>query len=615
MEETKEKPSASVLQPKQKRIIRVDQIFSKKTRQIHFVPTKKPEKTEHKFNKTVLVIRRIISSKGLVAAIEVDIKSPALKEVLDEIFEGVEGLRLNKTPPIAEPELLFHAGEQLYSRLKKLEASPNPNEALINDISAVLDFIQEHFGGNIDSLKSLSEHGEITYNLIWALFPPKTLGYTAANIQHQPQVFIFKEGTDIETSTEKYYYVTGQVINHDGMDFGRGEMHIKIPYFEGTKKVRSLAAYPFSQHARRDELRKELIERGRKFARLVTSVCQEYAGMGVKEERTPQGMEEMLFEATGRVMIDPGAFRLYQPNWSNLLNPWVHADMPKDNLSDEEYLICNHRVLGFSLASKEWGAFAVSPLKDVVWDESAFEKLIIEPKRRDLICSLVRSHRNDKTGFDDIIRNKGKGLIGLLSGGPGVGKTLTAEVVAELTHKPLYMISAGELGTELEKVDQRLQMVLDITRRWSCVLLIDEADVFLQERSNLDMLRNALVSIFLRRLEYFQGILIMTTNRRKAIDPAFQSRIHFKIHYPALTESSRAQVWKDFLSTAPAGVKKPELSNEQIVQLARIPLNGREIKNTISCAFSMSRESGMALTVQRVEEVLSILVDDWNLDE
>jgi ATPase family associated with various cellular activities (AAA) len=201
------------------------------------------------------------------------------------------------------------------------------------------------------------------------------------------------------------------------------------------------------------------------------------------------------------MVVDPGAFRLYKPNWGLLLFPMVLTMIASDDLKPDQLLICNHRVLGFSLSSKEWGAFAVSGLEEVVWDESAYEKLIIEPKRRELICSLVRSHRNDNSGFDDIIRNKGKGLVGLLSGGPGVGKTLTAEVVAELTHKPLYMISAGELGTELEKVDTRLQMVLDITRRWSCVLLIDEADVFLQERSNVDMLRNALVSIFLRRLE------------------------------------------------------------------------------------------------------------------
>ncbi|KAF4624869.1 hypothetical protein G7Y89_g13298 [Cudoniella acicularis] len=178
-----------------------------------------------------------------------------------------------------------------------------------------------------------------------------------------------------------------------------------------------------------------------------------------------------------------------------------------------------------------------SHLWDVVWDESAFKKLIIEPKRRDLICSLVKSHRNDKHGFDDIIRNKGKGLVGLLSRGPGVGKTLTAEVVAELTHKLLYTISAGELGTGFERVDMRLQMALDITR------------------SNLDMLQNAMV----------------------IIDTSYLGRIHFKINYPALDEKSRAQVWKDFLSTIPPGIAKLSLSDENITRLAQIPLNGREV--------------------------------------
>jgi hypothetical protein len=86
----------------------------------------------------------------------------------------------------------------------------------------------------------------------------------------------------------------------------------------------------------------------------------------------------------------------------------------------------------------------------------------------------------------------------------------------------------------------------------------------------------------------------MTTNRRKAIDPAFQSnlalsfnsqltnithlgRIHFKINYPALTEKSRAQVWKDFLETIPSGIARLRLSDENITRLAQIPLNGREV--------------------------------------
>jgi hypothetical protein len=200
-------------------------------------------------------------------------------------------------------------------------------------------------------------------------------------------------------------------------------------------------------------------------------------------------------------MVDPAAFRLHNPNHRLLLAPWVPIAIDAKKLRPEQQLVCNHRLLGFSLSKKQWGAFAISGLKNVEWNEAAFAKLIIEPNRRNLICSLVSAHRNDANGFDDIVQDKGKGLVGLLSGSPGVGKTLTAEVVAELTHKPLYMISAGELGTDIEKVDKRLEMVLDITKRWNGVLLIDEADVFLQARSDMDLIRNALVSIFLRRLE------------------------------------------------------------------------------------------------------------------
>ncbi|KAI9647059.1 hypothetical protein NHQ30_005061 [Ciborinia camelliae] len=169
-----------------------------------------------------------------------------------------------------------------------------------------------------------------------------------------------------------------------------------------------------------------------------------------------------------------------------------------------------------------WGQFSVNGMTDIVWNEDAFKKLVIDETRRKLIHALVRSHRQDDASFDDIIENKGKGLVGLLSGSPGVGKTLTAEAVAEVTSRPLYQVSTGELGIDADVVDRRLGTILEISRRWGCVLLIDEADVFLATRG-VDLARDTLVSIFLRRLEYFRGVLILTTNRKSEIDPAFQS--------------------------------------------------------------------------------------------
>ncbi|KAF7958090.1 hypothetical protein EAE96_003657 [Botrytis aclada] len=243
--------------------------------------------------------------------------------------------------------------------------------------------------------------------------------------------------------------------------------------------------------------------------------------------------------------------------------------------------------------------------EDIVWNEDAFEKLVVDETRRKLIHALVIAHRQDEASFDDIIENKGKGLVGLLSGGPGVGKTLIAEAVAEVTSRPLYQVSTGELGIAADEVDIRLGMILEISRRWCCVLLIDEADAFLGARGT-DLARDTLVSIFLRRLEYFRGVLILTTNRKSEIDLAFQSCIHFSVDYPDLTESSRESVWANFINTISKKIGTLTIDPADIKKLARLELNGRQIKNAVSCAISLAREEKKPLSVNHIEMILSI---------
>ena len=201
-------------------------------------------------------------------------------------------------------------------------------------------------------------------------------------------------------------------------------------------------------------------------------------------------------------MLDNVAFANYNGDAEGLIGPEVYKgdEIETRELTDEQLLICPYWLNGFSLNQKQWGSFLISHCTDIAWNELAFQKLVIPPKHRDMVHALVKAHRHNAAAFDDLIQNKGKGLIGLLTGSPGVGKTLTAEAVAEVTHRPLYVVAAGEIGVDADKVDDRLQQILEITRRWACVLLIDEADVFMAARDS-DLARNMLVSIFLRRLE------------------------------------------------------------------------------------------------------------------
>jgi len=94
------------------------------------------------------------------------------------------------------------------------------------------------------------------------------------------------------------------------------------------------------------------------------------------------------------------------------------------NFSDEELLICTYRLPGFSLATKRWEYFNVTGIKDVSFSVTAFDGLVIPRDKKDLISSLIKVPGNETMPFDDLIEGKGKGLIFLLHGPPGVGKTL-----------------------------------------------------------------------------------------------------------------------------------------------------------------------------------------------
>ncbi|EJD45515.1 P-loop containing nucleoside triphosphate hydrolase protein [Auricularia subglabra TFB-10046 SS5] len=262
---------------------------------------------------------------------------------------------------------------------------------------------------------------------------------------------------------------------------------------------------------------------------------------------------------------------------------------------------------GLALRERERSClFAMRHLREVVWNDSAFGSLVIESRQKTLIHALVQQHSQNSGRFDDIIKGKGKGLIGLLAGPPGCGKTLTAEAVAEITHKPLYQVTAGELGVNQETIEAKLLGVLRLAEMWGAVLLLDEAEVFLQQRTPDQLQRNAIVSIFLRQIEYYQGILILTTNLVHECDHAFESRIHFSVRYRDLNFDARLSIWRMFFQRSGLNVDEAE-----VTRLAGRQINGRQIKNAFSSAQTISLSRGFSqLQVEDIDVVLDVL-RDW----
>ena len=244
------------------------------------------------------------------------------------------------------------------------------------------------------------------------------------------------------------------------------------------------------------------------------------------------------------------------------------------------------------------------------WNKGAFDRLILTESKKELVQALVIAHVAGENTHD-IIEGKGNGLIMLLHGGPGTGKTLTAESVAELAEKPLYRVGCGDIGTDAESLERYLDSVLFIGTTWGCVVLLDEADVFLEERIQTDMQRNAVVSVFIRVLEYYDGILILTSNRVGTFDEAFKSRVQIALHYPALDDYGRRRIWNDFLSSAFDSEDDPHyrLVKSQLDMLIHYDLNGRQIRNIVNTAKQLAQFKQQALSLKHFEQAATAVVE------
>ncbi|KAL2072396.1 hypothetical protein VTL71DRAFT_11739 [Oculimacula yallundae] len=298
-----------------------------------------------------------------------------------------------------------------------------------------------------------------------------------------------------------------------------------------------------------------------------------------------------------------------------------NLEIGKDTLTREQLILLPLRVFGYVLLNRCFYPLDVDLIEDIVDADrtksmDGFEDLVIDADHKRIVKALVKTHtRGPRTTLSsgdvktlraperqiDLVRGKGRGLIILLHGVPGVGKTSTAECVAAATKRPLFPITCGDIsGESAREVEQSLEKYFELAHKWGCVLLLDEADVFLAKRRRGDIKQNSLVSVFLRVLEYYSGILILTTNRVGEFDEAIKSRIHISLYYKPLDRDSTLKVWKMNLSRLKRENQKPpphrqiDFDPKEIMDFARGHYNegnrwnGRQIKNAFQTAIALA---------------------------
>lgn len=380
--------------------------------------------------------------------------------------------------------------------------------------------------------------------------------------------------------TPVYFVSIGVVtVGPDGP--ADGETVSIIPIYAGMRQASILPVKPLD-----DETRARLADRGRAF--------RDHAG----------GVHFRQHATAGRIVIDPKGASEYAR--ISGMPSFVHGGCDDDDecdsesapsrkgIEDAELHLCWPRIQAFSLRSKRWLAVDIARVSPIAFRKDAFEQLVLDAKTKTTFKALVQHHQKS---FKDIVDGKSGGVIVLLHGPAGVGKTLSAEATAEILERPLYTVSVGELGTDPNQLEQNLMRALHMTQPWGAVVLLDEADVFLEKRDNNDVFRNAMVAVFLRVLEYHDGVMFLTTNRVKEFDPAFHSRISLALRYDAMGPDTRQAVWGNLLASA--GIEDIDAA-----ALSRHDLNGRQIKNCIRLAQTLASADDRAPIQADLEDVV-----------
>lgn len=190
-------------------------------------------------------------------------------------------------------------------------------------------------------------------------------------------------------------------------------------------------------------------------------------------------------------------------------------DKIDENFKADHYALFPTFVFGYVFHSRLWTKLDLDLMTESVHAGSKFEDLQLPSHVKESLDALVHVRVYEQPSPQlplDLIPGKGQGRVVLLHGPPGVGKTATAEAVAADMNRPLLAMSYADLGEKPDEIETRLKEIFRYGRRWDCVLLLDEADVFLMKRDSVNTARNAIVSVFLRNFEWYPGIIFLTSN-------------------------------------------------------------------------------------------------------
>ncbi|OLN96128.1 ATPase family AAA domain-containing protein 3B 1 [Colletotrichum chlorophyti] len=502
-------------------------------------------------------------------------------------------------------------------------------------LDILLGFLDDEVMADVRLEQERNKRGFSTWEWRWIAYKPGTIAVDTLDTGGWDASVVHSVSGGVFDNPPTDWHVRTWKLTFDGSDMirvwsGRGVYWAK---FDGeasdTAATRQTLFFDpkVDENYTEHEVIAELIKNGKHYAEMVEKQCYHYKGKGA-------GFPEN--EISGLVMVDIDGYTRAFPNVTPLaigdedLRNWsssctcdtckerkrnldiqlapLFGDLANDmilvpEMDDFQYLLCPSSVVGYVFRTRSWELLHVRCLLPPQFDENMIGHLVMSEQRLKTLKALSKSFARVNKHNDDIktakwsadfVKGKGNGLIFLLHGKPGVGKTCTAECIAEFTRRPLMTLTSSDIGTDPKTVEFNLTENFKRAMSWGAVLLIDEADIFMERRSTSDLARNSLVAGFLRALEFYDGILFLTTNRVGSFDDAFISRIHVQLYYPDFTDEERQKVWKTFidkLGRERGDTLRLTIDAKEYIESTKkhdVKWNGREIRNAFQTAVALA---------------------------
>ncbi|KAF4458650.1 P-loop containing nucleoside triphosphate hydrolase [Fusarium albosuccineum] len=412
---------------------------------------------------------------------------------------------------------------------------PTLSEHQSQHMGLLLDYLDDQFGDEYEEAEMLFVEGYVNRKHLHKLFGPREVlattkdGYLTAVVARYPPL----PGSDsIRLECETWEF--------DGR-FSKHTKNITISWPKsdsGMDKVpiKSLSTFPL----RLDQtgLEERLKKRGELFWQLRERRFVNYTA--------PRESLEFQMQ-NGRYMVDTNTYRHFSGNPSNptttdpvgeyLPPELVQLDSPPPGPFT---LLLPPTIYGFGFHDKAWRKLAVEYISEIAWNTGAFDMLVLPAESKDVLAALVAGYIPSTQN----IPGQGHGVVILLHGGPGTGKTFTAEALADLGRKPLYRLTSSDIGTDLAKIEKNFDKAFHLGSVWDAVILLEECDVFLEQKQVTDFSRNAVVSVILQALDRYEGIFILTSNRVALLDEALKSRVRVAIEFK-LDKEARHELWSN----------------------------------------------------------------------